>query len=231
MLEKTSDGFQNQHGNFGFGVRNAEGEKVLEFAEAANMYVVNTSFIKPMKYRATYRSNQHETQVDYILVPVGEKAKVRNCKAVTEECAKQHSLVVMYWKLQPMKKPKQVKVEKIKLWRLKDKLIQQQFEAEMSHQLINLETEVDVENKWTMFRDTLMNAAKKTCGVTKGSTRVDRKSWMWSEQVKEAVKDVGDGWKVETGSISGSSVRLQVVGGHVDLAAISLTLFLYLEYY
>ena len=39
---------------------------------------------------------------------------------------------------------------------------------------------------------TLLNAAKKVCGVTKGSTRMDRKSWMWSEKVKEAVKDKKD---------------------------------------
>ena len=37
--------------------------------------------------------------------------------------------------------------------------------------------------------DTLLNVAKQVCGVTKGTTRLDRKSWMWSEEVKEAVKN------------------------------------------
>ena len=43
---KDADGFEGVHGGYSFGVRNAEGEMLLEFAEGAEMLVANTRFKK-----------------------------------------------------------------------------------------------------------------------------------------------------------------------------------------
>jgi len=40
------DGFEDVHGGYGFGVRNTEGEMLLEFADAMDLTVANTWFKK-----------------------------------------------------------------------------------------------------------------------------------------------------------------------------------------
>ena len=43
---KESDGYEGVHGGQGYGMRNAEGERILEFCEAAGMIVCGTQFRK-----------------------------------------------------------------------------------------------------------------------------------------------------------------------------------------
>ena len=43
---KTTAGYEDVHGGFGYGVRNAEGERILEFGFALDMVVFNTLFNK-----------------------------------------------------------------------------------------------------------------------------------------------------------------------------------------
>ena len=38
------DGYDEVHGGYGFGVRNVDGERVLEFCDAVSMAVTNTWF-------------------------------------------------------------------------------------------------------------------------------------------------------------------------------------------
>ena len=41
-VDQVANGFHEAHGNFGYGTRNAEGERILEFAEAMGYVVTNT---------------------------------------------------------------------------------------------------------------------------------------------------------------------------------------------
>ena len=61
------DGFDEVHGGQGFGVRNAEGVTILEFALANDLRVGNTWFKKRDSYLITYSSGDYKTQIDYIL--------------------------------------------------------------------------------------------------------------------------------------------------------------------
>ena len=56
------------HGGFGFGSRNKEGERLLEFGTATDMVVCNTLFRKRLSRLITYESGGCQTQIDYILV-------------------------------------------------------------------------------------------------------------------------------------------------------------------
>ena len=62
------DGFEGVHGGFGYGVRNLEGEMLLEFADAMDLAVANTWFKKHDQKLVTYESGGCKTVVDYILV-------------------------------------------------------------------------------------------------------------------------------------------------------------------
>ena len=90
---KDCDGYEGVHGGFGYGIRNVEGERVLEFADSFSLKIVNTWFKKHVEKLVTYESGGHRTMIDYILV--GKEEKVKNVKAVPEEVMMQHCLIVM----------------------------------------------------------------------------------------------------------------------------------------
>ena len=53
---EVANGFHEAHGNFGYGTRNAEGERILEFAEAMGYVVTSTLFKKRQSHLVTYES-------------------------------------------------------------------------------------------------------------------------------------------------------------------------------
>ena len=73
---KEADGFEGVHGGYSFGVRNAEGEMLLEFAEGAEMLVANTCFMKKDHRLITYASGEHRTVVDYVMEAMFTAAQV-----------------------------------------------------------------------------------------------------------------------------------------------------------
>ena len=65
---QVANGFHETHGNFGYGARNAEGERILEFAEAMGYVVTSTLFKKRQSHLVTYESGGNKTAVDMILI-------------------------------------------------------------------------------------------------------------------------------------------------------------------
>ena len=66
---QVANGFHEAHGNFGYGTRNAEGERILEFAEAMGYVVTSTLFKeKTESHLVTYESGGNKTAVDMILI-------------------------------------------------------------------------------------------------------------------------------------------------------------------
>ena len=53
---KNADGYKGIHGGFGYGVRNMEGERILEMGAALDMTVCNTFFKKRDSRLITYNS-------------------------------------------------------------------------------------------------------------------------------------------------------------------------------
>ena len=76
------DGYECVHGGFGYGLRNAEGERVLDLADSFELKIANKWF-KDVEKLVTYESGGHKTVVDYILVKMEEKMK--NVKAIACE--------------------------------------------------------------------------------------------------------------------------------------------------
>ena len=70
---KTTAGYEDVYGGFGYGVRNAEGERILEFGLALDMVVCNILFNKRSSRLNTYSSGGVNTQIDYMLMKTREK--------------------------------------------------------------------------------------------------------------------------------------------------------------
>jgi len=89
------DGFEGVHGGYGFGTRNAEGKRLLKFADAMGLVVANTWFAKSEQRKVTYKSGGCRSEVDYVLVKRGERMFVRDVTVVEPcTCIRQHKLVV-----------------------------------------------------------------------------------------------------------------------------------------
>jgi hypothetical protein len=63
--------FGGVHEGFGYGSRNQEGEGILNFALAYDFIVANTLFRKRISYLVTFSSDQHYSQIDFILTRKG----------------------------------------------------------------------------------------------------------------------------------------------------------------
>ena len=55
----TADGFEGVHGGFGYGVRNSDGDRILEFALAHDLIIGNTLFMKRDNHLITYKWVDH----------------------------------------------------------------------------------------------------------------------------------------------------------------------------
>ena len=61
---RDADGYGGVHGGMGFGTRNAEGERILEFGDALGMVVCNTFFKKEDFKLITYQSGDNRSMID-----------------------------------------------------------------------------------------------------------------------------------------------------------------------
>ena len=83
----NSAGYDGMHGGYGFGDRNADGSRILRFADWLNLVICNTLFMEQESKLVTYVAGSAKSTVDYIIVRQGDKVKVRSVKVVpNEEC-------------------------------------------------------------------------------------------------------------------------------------------------
>ena len=79
----------------GFGTRNAEGERILEFGDAVGMVVCNTFFKKEDSKLITYQSGDNRSMIDYLMVRKTDRCLVKDVKVISsEECVPQHRMVI-----------------------------------------------------------------------------------------------------------------------------------------
>ena len=182
------EGFKGVHGDKGFGERNEEGLKLLEFAQAADLCIINTKFEKPELDRVTYKSGENATQVDYMLTTQLEWKNVRNVQVVkNEECVKQHRLLIMDWRERPVVKRPPAKIKRIKTWRLKEEQVRKDYIAQTEKAASTRTRNVDIETNWQLFKKVVRGAALTVCGQTKGVGQ-KRKLQVWSETIKDLIK-------------------------------------------
>jgi hypothetical protein len=91
----TRVGFDGDHGGFGYGSRNQEGEGILNFALTYDLIIANTLFRKRVSHLVTFRCDQHCSQIDFILARREDRHACLDCKVIPEEnVTPQHKLVV-----------------------------------------------------------------------------------------------------------------------------------------
>ena len=66
----------------GFGTRNAEIERILEFCDVVGMVVCNTFFKKVDSKLITYQSVDNRSIIDYLMVRKTDRCLVKDVKVI-----------------------------------------------------------------------------------------------------------------------------------------------------
>lgn len=195
-IGKLANGYEGIHGGHGYGDRNIEGERILEFAVAHNLVVGNSYFTKKDNHLITYQSGGFNSQIDYILVRRSDFKLVRDMKVIPgEEVVTQHRLLVCDMKWNFKKEIKKIFVPKLRVWKLKDPEFRLKFNRSLNDQLAENGNPISVEEKWKHLKNSLLKATEKSCGFTKkGNWR--KQTWWWDESVSDAVNEKRRLWKI-----------------------------------
>ena len=169
---RGADGFEGVHGGKGCGIKNAEGEMLLEFADTMGLAVCNTWFTQRDSQKVAYKSRGCKTAVDYVLTGREERQMVSNVTVIQcEACITQHKLMICVVKLKEnVRKRREVFVSKCRVWKLKEADVHRNFQEKINAKA-DAEFEGDVENLWTKLKERLLEVADEVCGRTKGPPR------------------------------------------------------------
>ncbi|KAK6762979.1 hypothetical protein RB195_023618 [Necator americanus] len=117
------DGFESCHGGYGFGARNDDGLRILEYAAASDLIIANTQYRKRKWHLITYTSGGRETQIDFWMLRRRDRRLLQDSKVIpTDHVAAQHHLLVMDLKIsRPRKRHPRTETQRIKWWNLKDR--------------------------------------------------------------------------------------------------------------
>jgi hypothetical protein len=186
-IGKAAAGYEEVHGGYGFGVRNTEGERILEFAMANSLVVGNSWFLKKDNHLITYDTKGAKTQVDYILLKRRDLKRVKNIKVIPgEECATQHRLLVCDFLVMICPEARRKFQPKVRTWKLKDQEVQKKFQKAFVETIRDYQA-ADVEECWRQFKEGLLSSANSVCGHTK--KHIWRKeTWWWDEEVNIAIQ-------------------------------------------
>jgi hypothetical protein len=191
----SKEGYQEIHGGFGFGNRNKEGVRILDFAVAMDLVICNTRFQKEDSKLITYSSGEVKSTVDYILIRRGQNSMVTDMKVIPgESCVEQHRLLVGVFKDVEDVKVKIKHKRKLRVWKLKNDNEQKQFQEYIRREREKLDNESDMEMKWRCLKSAMVGATEEICGWTRGVRR-HKETWWWNEEVAVGIKRKRDSFR------------------------------------
>ena len=170
---------------YGVGTRNEGGDRVVDFATARRMAVVNTYFQKRLTRRVTYTSGGQHTQVDYIMCRRKDLKQVTDCFVLPKEAvAKQHKLVVCKVRMQQLKKVKPTVAKKTRWWKLSEKEYKEKFVQEVEAKLRG-----ETKRTWRALSTVVRETGRTVLGRRSGKKGKKRETWWWCAEVQKAVKE------------------------------------------
>ena len=135
---------------------------MLDWAVGKGLHLMITCFQKRKSWLITFRLDETETMIDYILVNNKYRSSVKDVKVISgEEIVSQLCLLLMdmVFKKNVMRKVKFRK--KLKLWRLRESDVKEEF-AE------GINNKCDSTEDWCGLKRKLLGVASEVCGYTKG---------------------------------------------------------------
>ena len=167
-------------GNYGYGVRNERGDRLVEFCSRNRLVVANTWYQHHPRRRYTWTApgDRKRYQIDYILIKQRFRNQVRNCRSYPgPDIDSDHNVVIGDCKL----KFKTLKKKSFKGWNL-SKLKEEKTALAYRDKTEELVTEVNegesTDVSWKKWKVCINEAAEKVVGKCKRETKKD---WMTEE--------------------------------------------------
>ncbi|XP_045452741.1 craniofacial development protein 2-like [Melitaea cinxia] len=184
---RMNDGYERVHGGRGYGVRNRDGEALLEAALAFDLAIANTFYRKREQHLITYRSGLHSTQIDYILLRRNRLKSAKDCKVIpSESLVSQHRLLLLdlTLKVQSLNKSPKPPV-RTKWYRLDDREVAAEFRERVVGKMIEMGDMVGmgVNECWSEMATWVRIVARDVLGETKGKRKIENDTWWWNEEV------------------------------------------------
>ena len=146
--------YEEVNGGHGVGAPNEEGIKVLNFATAYLMRILNTSYQKRKNHMVTYSSGGRETQNYYIMMRKEHASECRNCKVLPSEAiTTQHRILMADLVVKKTKQRGAAGRKRLRLWKLKGEETKEKFRRNLVERLSNIDeaTTENVEQWWEEF--------------------------------------------------------------------------------
>jgi exonuclease III len=178
-------------GDFGIGMRNAEGDALVDFCIRNNLSIMNTFFKHQESHQYTwYRYNSQlgvydqKTQIDFILA--SKKSIIKDVKAIpSESLDSDHRLVKGKLKIHLPEKPKNIVRKRVKVENIPDK--KQEIQQAVQDKADDIPSE-NIEEYWSNLRNHIQDIQENVIGMkTVGKTKKKKTGW-WTEEVKEEVR-------------------------------------------
>lgn len=185
----SKDGYDEVHGGFGYGSKNEEGERILDFCEATEMRIVNTWFQKEETKMVTYESGEYKSTIDYILARKGDWMTAIDIEAVY--VGMQHKLLIGDFMVEGSVeggKRKEIYIPKLRTWKLKKEEFRQRYIEKVKNKWDGEKDDADnrdVNGRWEKLKRVLTSAAEDVCGWSKRK-QGHRRTMKWSEVVQKA---------------------------------------------
>ena len=192
-FSEKAGGFEDVRGGFGYGTRNSEVERILEFAMANNLFVANTCFMKRESHLVTYNSDNSKSQIDFFLYRKTFKSMVKNVKVIPgEECALQHHLLVCDPVYTIRRSVKRKFNPRLRTWKLRDPAVTKEFAISLNAKLTAAQVMnfPYVEEVWAHLKKSLLETSSEVCG-TSLNHQLKRQTWWWNAKVDDDVNKKG----------------------------------------
>jgi hypothetical protein len=148
-------------GRYGFGNRNEAGERLLEFCEENDLFLVNTCFEQPewMLYTWTSPDGQYRNQIDYLLGRRQCRSAFQSVKTRPDaDCGSDHVLLTATVRIK-LKNIQHVE----KGWKLDIDNIHEEYKTEIKQKLVTVNLQGgSSEEIWKTLKDTFKEVANKT---------------------------------------------------------------------
>ncbi len=169
-------------GKFGLGVRNEEGERLVEFCEQNNLIIGNTLFDQPNRrlYTWTSPNGLHRNQIDYIIAPKRWRSSLKSAKTRPgADCGSDHELLVAKIKGKLRKTKHNTPPKRYDLQN-----ISEQYRVKVSNQFQELAMEeTEPEEMWDCIKSTIHQAAEEHVPKV---PKKKKSHWLSSDSLKIA---------------------------------------------
>ncbi|CAF1396827.1 unnamed protein product [Adineta steineri] len=169
-------------GNFGLGVRNEAGDRLVDFCQNNSMFIANTFFQQPKRRLYTWTSpgGQYRNQIDYILCNQRWRSSIKLSKTrPTADCGTEHELLLAKIQIKLKKTGKVVKQLKYD-----SANIPHQYTVNIKNRFDGLDLEDRLpEGLWTEIRGIIKEETTKNIPHQKKQKRA---KWLSDDTLKVA---------------------------------------------